>query len=68
MTQFIYNNAKKTSIVYISFELKGRFYLRASYKKDVDLCFQLKSADKLRNKLKKLMTIYRKNFYHIQEL
>lgn len=40
----------------------------ASYKEDIDLCFQSKSAEELANKLRDLMTICRENLHHVQEL
>ena len=34
------------------------------YKKDINLCFKSKLANKLLIKLKKLIIIYKKNFYY----
>lgn len=68
MSEFGYNNIKNTNIGHISFELNRDYYLQASYKKDINFCFQLKSANKLANKVKKLMVIYKKNLQHIQKL
>ncbi len=68
MAEFAYNNAKNTSIGHTSFELNCSFHPRASYKKDVDLRSQSKSADKLATKLKELVAVCRENLQHAQEL
>ena len=68
MAEFAYNNAKNTSTGYTSFELNCGFYPRASYKEDVDLRSQSKSADELATELRELMTICRENLQHAQEL
>ena len=39
-----------------------------SYKEDVNLCSQSKSADKLSVELRELMIVYRENLHHAQEL
>ncbi len=57
IAKFTYNNVKNANIDYISFELNYGFYFQTFYKKDVNLSFQLKSADKLVNKLKKLIDV-----------
>lgn len=61
MAEFAYNNVKTTSTSYTPFELNCGYHPRTSYKKDVDPCFELKSAEELANKLKNLMTICKKN-------
>ena len=38
------------------------------YKKDIDPCFQSKSAEKLSEELKKLMIVCCENLHHAQEL
>ncbi len=68
MAEFAYNNTKNTSTSHTPFELNCGFYPRASYKKDVDLHFQSKSADKLAIELRDLMTVCRENLPHAQEL
>ena len=45
MTEFTYNNAKKASAGYTSFELNCGFYPRVSYKEDVDPRSRSKTAD-----------------------
>ena len=57
MAEFAYNNVKNASTSHKSFELKCNFYLQAFYEKDINLCFQLKLANKLVTKLKKLIAI-----------
>ncbi len=64
MTKFAYNNVKNTSTSYMLFELNCGYHPHISYKKDINLYFKLKSANKLSTKLQKLITIYRKNFYY----
>ena len=58
---------KNANTNYTSFELNCGFHLQIFYKKDVNICFQLKLVDKLINKLKKLMIVYKKNLQHIQK-
>lgn len=65
---FAYKNAKNASTKYISFKLNYSYYLYTPNKKNVNFCFLLKLAEKLANKLRNLMTIYRKNFEHAQKL
>ena len=57
MAKFAYNNAKNTNIGHISFKLNCDFHLQASYKEDINSCFQLKLADKLANELRELMAV-----------
>lgn len=58
MVKFFYNNAKKTSTDYMFFEVNYGFYLYVSYKKDIDTCFQSKSAKNLITKFKELLVVY----------
>ena len=62
MAKFAYNNVKNASINHTPFKLNYNFYSQASYIEDVDFHFLSKSTDKLKTKLKELMTIYKKNF------
>ena len=68
MAEFAYNNAKNASIGHTLFQLNCRFHLRSSYKKDVDLCSRLKTADELATELRDLMSVCKKNIQHAQEL
>ena len=61
MAEFTYNNTKNVSIGYTLFELNLDFYSQASYKEDIDLRSQSKSADDLAIKLKELIIVCRKN-------
>lgn len=61
MAKFVYNNAKNTNISHTFFELKSGYHLYIFYEEDVNLQSQLKLAKELANKLKDLMTIYKKN-------
>ena len=68
MAEFAYNNTKNTSIGYTPFELNCGFHLKVPYKEDVDSYSKLKTADQLPTKLHNLMSIYRKNLQHAQDL
>ena len=68
MAEFAYNNAKNTSTGHTLFELNYGFYLRMSYKEDVDPRSQSKLADELLAELRELMIVCRKNLYYAQEL
>ena len=52
MAEFAYNNAKNANTGYTFFEFNYGYHPRTSYKEDVDLCSQSKSADELATKLK----------------
>lgn len=68
MAEFTYNNAKNANISHTFFEFNYSYHLQASYKKNVNSCLQLKSAEKLASKLRKLMIVYKKNFQYAQRL
>ena len=51
IAEFAYNNAKNTSTSYTLFELNCGYHSYISYKKDLNLCSKLKSAEKLSSKL-----------------
>ncbi len=50
------------------FELNYGYHLQVSYKKDVNLYSQSKSAKQLATEFRKLIAVYRKNLQHTQEL
>lgn len=68
MTKFAYNSAKNMSTSHTCFKLNCGYYFRVSYKKDIDLRSNLKSAVKLSIKFRKLIIICQKNFDNTQEL
>ena len=68
LVEFAYHNAKNASTGYILFELNCGFHPRISYKKDVDLCFKSKTADQLTTELHTLISVYRENLQHVQQL
>ncbi len=68
MAEFAYNNAKNTSTDHTLFKLNCGYHSCASYKEDVNLRFQSKSADKLATELRKLMIVCKKKLQHAQEL
>ena len=59
MAKFEYNNAKIASTGHIPFELNCGYHLCISFKKETNLCFWLKTAEKLLAKLQQLMTVCR---------
>ncbi len=61
MTEFAYNNAENASTSHMLFELNYGYYPQASYKEDIDTCFEAKSADKRATELRKLIIVCRKN-------
>lgn len=54
MAKFAYNKTKNSSINPIFFELNGDYYSCIFLKKNINLCFYWKIADKLVVELKKL--------------
>ena len=67
MAEFAYNNTKNMSTGYILFELNCGYHSWMLYKKDFNLYFQSKSADKLLAELRKLMFVHCKKLYHTQK-
>ncbi len=63
-----YNNAKNASTGQTLFELGYGYHPRVSYEEDVDFCSLSKSAEELATELKELLTLYRKNLPHAQDL
>ncbi len=47
ITKFAYNNVKNMNSGHILFKLNCSYYPCIFYKKDINLCFKLKSVDKL---------------------
>ena len=68
MAEFAYNNAKNENTGHTPFELNCEYHPYVSYKKNINPRSRSKSANELSMKLRELMTIYKKNFYHAQEL
>ncbi len=68
MAEFAYNNAKNASTSHTPFELNCGFHPQASYKKDVNPCFQSKLIDELVTKLRELIAVCSENLKHAQEL
>ena len=67
MAEFAYNNTKNASTGHMPCELNCGYYPRMSYKEDVDLRSQSKSANELSTKLRELMIVCRENLHHAQE-
>ena len=67
MAEFADNNSKIASTSHTSFKFNCDYHSWMSYKEEVKLCFQSKSADKLLVELRELMIICWENLYHAQE-
>lgn len=65
MAYFAYNNANNANTNHILFEFNCNHHPYTTYRKNVNLYFQSKSANKLAKKLKNLITVCRKNLYHV---
>ena len=61
IAEFVYNSMKNISISYNSFKLNYYFYLRVSYKENVNFYLKLKIVDRLAAKQKQLINFYYKN-------
>ena len=68
MAEFAYNNVKNASIGNTSFKLNCDYHSRISYEKNINLCSKSKSTNELSTDPQELMTMYKKNLYHAQEL
>lgn len=68
MAEVAYNNTQNVNTGFTLFELNCGYHSSILYKKDIDLYFKLKSANKLLTKLQKLMTLYRENLHYAQKL
>ena len=64
MAEFVYNNAKNTSIGHILFELNHNYHSKVLLKEDVNFCSRSCSVDKLAKKLKELIKVYCQNLLH----
>ncbi len=58
MAKFTYNNAPNTSTSYISFALNCPYYLKVFVKDKINLYSKSYFANRLADKLKKLVEIY----------
>ena len=68
IAEFAYNNAKNANIGYTSFELNCSYYLKISFKEDVDPRLRSCSVNKLVEELRELMKVCCQNLFHAQEL
>ena len=68
MAEFAYNNANNASTNFTPFELNCGYYPRISYKENLNLCLQSKTAEKLSSELQNLMAACQQNLHHAQEL
>ena len=51
ITEFAYNNAKNANTGHNFFELNYKYYPYVFYKKDLNLCSKLRTAEELSSKL-----------------
>lgn len=68
MADFGYINTKNPSTSHNLFELNYGYNFQVLYYKIVNFYFKSKTTNKLIIKLRKLITIYYRNFYYIQKL
>ena len=68
MAEFVYNNAKNASTGHMSFKFNCGYYSYVFFKENTNSYSRSKIANKLSEKLQKLMTVCRKNFYYTPEL
>ncbi len=68
MAKFMYNNIKNASIGHTSFKLNYGYYLKVSFKEDVDPCSRSRSIIELVEELKELKEVCCQNLLHTQEL
>ena len=67
MAEFAYHNGKNASTGHTLFKLNCGYHLYVFFEKNIDFCFQSKTAKELSSKLKELMTVCQENLYHAQE-
>lgn len=68
MAEFAYNNAKNTSINHTLFKLNYRFHLQVLFEADANTCSTSRLANKLADKLSKLIEVCCQTLLHVQEL
>ena len=64
IAEFAYNNIKKISTSHTPFKLNCGFYLKVSFKENINLYSGSCSTDKLAIKLKKLIELYYQNLLY----
>lgn len=67
IAEFTFNNTNNASTGHMLFELNYKYRVLVFYEKNVNPCFQSKSAKKLATKLKELMIVYKKKPQQVQE-
>ena len=68
MAEFAYNNARNFNTGHTPFELNCGYHSCISFEEDTNPRSQSKLADKLLAELQDLMTVWRENLHHAQEL
>ena len=68
MAEFAYNNTKNASTGHTLFKLNCDYYSRVFFKDNVDFRLKSRFANKLAEKLKKLMEVCYQNLLYVQEL
>ena len=64
IVEFAYNNAKNASTGFTPFELNCGYHPRVSYKKTLDPCSKLKTAEELSSELRGLMIVCQLKLHH----
>ena len=65
MAEFAYNIAKNASTSYTLFELNCGYYLRISYKENLNFSSKSRIAEELSSKLQELITVWQQNLHHV---
>ena len=68
MAEFTYNNAKNVSTGHMIFKFNCGYHPCFSCEQETNPHFRSKTAKELSSKLRELMTVCQKNFYHAQEV
>ena len=61
MAESVYNNAKNANTSHIFYKLNCGYHPCVFFEKNIDPYFQSKTVEKLSSKLRKLITVCRKN-------
>ena len=68
INKFAYNNITNATTSYTIFKLKYKYHPQVLFEKDINPYFRFFLANKLTDKLRKLIEIYCQNLFHIQKL
>ena len=65
MAKFAYNNAKNANTGHTLFEFNYSYHPNILFEKDDDPCSRSQSADKLAEKLKKIIEVYCHSLFYV---